>query len=104
MRRRSGILLFLAVWALLAAPAVCSGGLAGHGCEPGHESDCPADPCNTLAVGGPAGAKAVGKSDLVATVTTPSVAATVPADSPAAAPPAAVLRLPIPAAALPLRC
>lgn len=47
------LFILLTVWALVAAPTLCSGGVLAHHCdEPAeadhesHESDCSVDPCN----------------------------------------------------------
>lgn len=54
MKIASGIVLIVALLALVAAPAACGGGILVHCCTPedvGHDEDhhehaCPADPCN----------------------------------------------------------
>ncbi len=46
--------MFLALWALLVLPSLCTAGVIGHACGCGeaseceHESDCSDDPCNQL--------------------------------------------------------
>ena len=48
------LLLLVAVWAVIGAPALCSVGAVAHACaceeEPAcdHECDCDADPCSEL--------------------------------------------------------
>ena len=54
MARRQTIGIFLALWALLVLPVLCTAGMIGHACdcglsaECGHETDCSDDPCNQL--------------------------------------------------------
>ena len=55
MARRQTIGIFLALWALLVLPVLCTAGMIGHACdcglsaECGHETNCSNDPCNQLA-------------------------------------------------------
>ncbi|MFQ5495256.1 MAG: hypothetical protein ACE5EX_07720 [Phycisphaerae bacterium] len=59
MARRHGTGCFLALWAFLALPALCTAGVLGHACDCGgssecrHESDCSSDPCRKLAASRP---------------------------------------------------
>jgi len=63
MTRRLMTDLFVALWALLALPALCTAGVIGHSCdcdhstECAHEAECPSDPCSQLKVGRPQGSR-----------------------------------------------
>ncbi len=52
------VILVAALWALVVAPALCTGGVLHHECDCGtaigceHEDDCANDPCATATVRG----------------------------------------------------
>jgi len=109
MYYRFGMFILVAVWTLMAAPLVCGGGLLSHGCPDdgdaacAHESACPGDPCNVVALDGAAKVKV--KHDLDAVADAPGIELTLPSVPRPMAPACPeVLQLPLPAAALPLLC
>jgi len=98
----------LALWAFVAVPTTCGGGLLVHACEDGadpvchHEESCPADPCNVPLFPGPSPEKVRAGEDADLP---PSPAAPTPATRCAHRPPDAdAAALPPPVIAVPLRC
>jgi hypothetical protein len=103
MMMRRGTLLLTALVTLLFAPAICGSGWAILGCDHGHENDCPADPCNTVALDGGAVVKS-GSSVATAEVDDPPVERFALSSPLRPSGAATAVAPPGPTAALPLRC